>query len=162
MDTIPKIGDPFLDKFAADAIQSQRQTGVPSSVTLAQALIESGRGKSGLTVKALNFFGIKGTGPAGSVLMRTREVNHHGQSFFINAPFRKYHTAAESFADHGQFFIKNARYKNALAVKNDAHAFAREIQKAGYATDPHYAVVLIGIIDKFNLTRLDEIARTNA
>lgn len=162
MAPLPKTGDAFLDKFAAAAIESQQQTGVPASVTLAQALLESGRGKSGLTIKALNFFGIKGTGPAGSVLMRTREVNPHGQVFFINAPFRKYHTAAESFADHGQFFIKNPRYKKALAVKNDAHAFAREIQKAGYATDPHYAKVIIGIIDKHGLTRFDEIARTNA
>lgn len=154
---LPTTGDPFIDSIRDAAILSQRETGVPASVTIAQALIESGRGKSGLTMLAHNYFGIKGDGPAGHVLMTTREVVH-GRTIFIKAPFRAYHNAAESFVDHGSFF-KGPRYHQAMMVANDAHQFAIEIQKAGYATDPNYAKTLISVIDKFNLTRFDEIAR---
>jgi flagellum-specific peptidoglycan hydrolase FlgJ len=157
-DSLPTTGDPFIDSVRDAAIASQRETGVPASVTIAQALIESGRGKSKLTVLAHNYFGIKGNGPAGHVTMRTREV-FHGHTVFIHAPFRAYHNAAESFIDHGKFFIQNQRYHKAMMVADDAHQFAVEIQKAGYATDPNYAKTINSVIDKFNLTRFDDIAR---
>lgn len=157
---LPTTGDAFIDSIRDAAIASQRETGVPASVTIAQALIESGRGKSGLTQLAKNYFGIKGDGPAGHVTMKTREVAH-GKTIFIQAPFRAYHTAAESFIDHGRFFM-SPRYHQAMMVAHDAHQFAREIQKAGYATDPNYAKVLISVIDKFDLTRFDAIARQTA
>jgi hypothetical protein len=157
MSSLPKTGDSFIDLYASDAIQSQKQTGVPSSVTLAQALIESGRGQSKLTLQALNFFGIKGEGPAGHVVLSTREENAQGESFFIDAAFAKFNTAAECFAFHGKIFLK-PRYAPAMAVKTDAHAFARQVQACGYATAHNYADTLINIIDKFNLTRFDKIA----
>src|SRR5207253_8506059 len=131
--------DKFFTQYAQNAVDAMKQTGIPASVTLAQAFLESGRGQSGLTKKAFNFFGIKGQGPAGSVMMRTREVNAHGQSYYIMAPFRKYHNAMESFLDHGKFFLQNKRYAKAVACKSDPRCFANEIAKAGYATDPHYA-----------------------
>lgn len=155
---LPLTGDKFIDAFASDAIESQRQTGVPASVTLAQAILESGRGESGLSRDAKNFFGIKGEGPAGHVIMPTREVLG-GKSVMVNAKFRKYNTAAESFADHGRFFLDNKRYRTAIEHKEDAHRFAVEIQRAGYATDPHYSEVLIKLINQFDLTRFDRIAR---
>ena len=91
-------------------------------------------------------------------MMQTREV-FFGRSVMVDAPFRKYHNAAESFADHGRFFLPNRRYRHALLVANDAKQFAVEIHKAGYATDPEYADKLIRMIDRFDLTRFDEIAR---
>src|SRR5262249_22607335 len=160
-ESLPLTGDAFIDSFAADAIKSQRETGVPASVTLAQALLESGRGRSGLSKNAKNFFGIKGDGPAGHVLMPTREVLN-GRTVTVNAKFRKYNSAAESFTDHGRFFLENSRYRTALEHKDDAPRFAVEIQRAGYATDPHYSDILIRIITQFNLTRFDEIARNLA
>jgi flagellum-specific peptidoglycan hydrolase FlgJ len=155
---VPKTGNAFIDRIASDAIKSQRETGVPASVTMAQAILESGWGKSGLSTQANNFFGIKGKGPAGSVTMRTREV-FNGQSTYINAPFRKYNSPAESFADHGRFFTQNKRYATAMQHTNDAHRFAREIARAGYATDPKYASMLSGLINKHGLERFDRIAR---
>lgn len=155
---VPKTGNAFIDRIAADAIKSQRQTGVPASVTMAQAILESGWGKSGLSTKANNFFGIKGKGPEGSVTMRTREVIH-GKSVYVNAPFRKYDSPAQSFVDHGKFFTDNKRYATAMKHTDDAHRFAQEIAKAGYATDPNYAKALGGLIDKYGLERFDRIAR---
>ena len=155
---IPKTGNAFIDRIAADAIKSQQQTGVPASVTMAQAILESGWGKSGLSTKANNFFGIKGTGPAGSVTMRTREVIN-GQSVYVNAAFRKYDSPAQSFADHGKFFTDNKRYSTAMKHTDDPHRFAQEIAKAGYATDPNYAKALSGLINQYGLARFDQIAR---
>jgi LysM repeat protein len=133
-------------------------TGVPASVTIAQAILESGWGRSELTRQANNYFGIKGTGPAGSVTMRTREVIN-GRETYVNAQFRKYNSAAESFADHAQFFIRNPRYATAMQHTNDAFRFAAEIHKAGYATDPNYTKLLHGIMRQYDLTRFDAIAR---
>src|SRR3954451_16601751 len=139
---IPLTGDKFIDSIRVAAIESQIETGVPASVTIAQATIESGRGQSGLTRQANNYFGIKGQGPAGHIIMKTREVIN-GRSIMVDAPFRKYHNAAESFADHSRFFLENPRYRQAMLVADDAKQFAVEIQRAGYATDPDYAKKLI-------------------
>lgn len=157
---IPKTGNSFVDSVSSAAIQSQRQTGVPASVTIAQAILESGYGKSGLTQRGNNYFGIKGSGPAGSINLPTREVLG-GRSVTVNANFRAYHNAAESFVDHGKFFQQNSRYSQALQHTNDPKRFAQEIQKAGYATDPNYAKSLSGLIDKYDLTRFDQVARGN-
>ncbi|WP_224240637.1 glucosaminidase domain-containing protein [Hyalangium gracile] len=155
---LPKTGNAFIDKVAADAIKSQRQTGVPASVTLAQAMLESGSGKSGLATKGNNFFGIKGEGPAGHVTMPTKEFLN-GKWVTVNANFRKYNTPAESFADHGKFLRDNKRYANAFKHTNNAEQFAREIHKAGYATDPAYSDKLISIINRYGLERFDQIGR---
>ncbi len=155
---IPRTGNAFIDSIAADAIRSQRTTGVPASVTIAQAILESGWGRSELTRQANNYFGIKGTGPAGSVTMRTREVLN-GREVYVNAQFRKYNSAAESFADHAQFFIRNPRYATAMQHTNDAFRFAAEIHKAGYATDPNYTKLLHSLMREYDLTRFDAIAR---
>jgi peptidoglycan hydrolase-like protein with peptidoglycan-binding domain len=155
---LPKTGNAFIDRVAADAIKSQRQTGVPASVTLAQALLESGNGKSALATKGNNFFGIKGEGPAGHVTMPTKEFLN-GKWVTVNANFRKYNSPAESFADHGRFLRDNRRYANAFKHTDNASQFAREIHKAGYATDPQYSNKLISIINQYGLERFDQIAR---
>ena len=150
----PRTGNAFLDKYSAAAIRSMRSTGVPASVTLAQAILESGWGRSGLTRQAFNFFGIKGTGPAGSLTVRTREVVN-GRSIYINAAFKRYHNAAESFSDHGQMLRRLSRYAPCFRNRNNPEQFCRELQRAGYATDPHYATTLISLIHQFGLKRFD-------
>ena len=150
----PRTGNAFLDRYGAGAIRSMQATGVPASVTLAQAILESGWGRSGLTRKAFNFFGIKGTGPAGSLTVRTREVVN-GRSIYINAAFKAYHNAAESFVDHGKMLRRLSRYAPCFRYRRDPAQFCRELQKAGYATDPHYASALINIIKQYGLARFD-------
>lgn len=156
---LPKTGNKFIDSIAADAVRSQKETGVPASVTMAQAILESGWGKSGLTKKGNNYFGIKGEGPAGSVTMRTREEDRNGNSYYINAKFRAYHNAQESFTDHARLFTDNKRYATAMKHTDDANRFAREIHKAGYATAHNYSDALISIMDKYNLREFDKYGR---
>ncbi|MFY0580491.1 glucosaminidase domain-containing protein [Cystobacter fuscus] len=158
MSSIPKTGNAFLDSVAADAIESQRATRVPASVTLAQAALESSWGKSGLSMKYHNYFGIKGKGPAGTAVMSTGE-HLGGKDVVIKDGFRVYRSAAESFEDHGRFFLKNKRYAEALRHTDDAERFAKEIHKAGYATDPSYSQKLIKLIRQYKLERFDEYAR---
>ena len=71
--------------------------------------------------------------------------------------FRAYNSIAESFVDHGKFFLENGRYTAAMAATHDPRQFAIEINRAGYATDPSYASKLIGLMDRYNLYRYDDV-----
>ncbi|HEX8435679.1 glucosaminidase domain-containing protein [Archangium sp.] len=156
---LPKTGNAFVDSVSADAVDSQRATGVPASVTLAQAILESNWGKSGLSKKYHNYFGIKGKGSAGTAVMSTGE-HFNGKDVVIKDGFRAYRSATESFVDHGRFFIENKRYAEAMRNKDDAERFAQEIHKAGYATDPDYSQKLISLIRKYKLVAFDKYARS--
>lgn len=145
----------FFRLLGPAAIASERQTGVPAAVTLAQAALETGFGASTIG-GAKNLFGIKGRGPAGSVTAPTREVTG-GRSVTVNATFREYDTWEESVLDHGRLLAGNRRYAPAMEARRDPEAFARELQRCGYATDPHYAESLIRVMREYNL-----IGMTNA
>ena len=147
-------------KFILAAVEpaqaSQRETGVPASVTIAQAALESGWGKSKLANQAHNYFGIKalnGPGPAGVVTMDTGEYLG-GQNVTVSAEFKAYHNMQESFTDHGKFLKEGTRYAQCFETK-DPKEFARRVQAAGYATDPAYANKLIAFMDKYNLYAYD-------
>lgn len=147
----------FIRTAAEAAQESQRVTGIPASVTIAQAILESYWGSSKLSRENNNYFGIKARerpGSAGVVWYNVWEVEN-GVSVVQNEPFRAYKSAADSFVDHGYFFLQNGRYARALAAKDDPQQFAREINAAGYATDPSYAPKLIGLMDRFNLYAYD-------
>jgi flagellum-specific peptidoglycan hydrolase FlgJ len=147
----------FIMSVAPGARESQRKNGVPASVTLAQAILESDWGRSKLTREANNLFGIKaqsGPGSAGTYEINTWEV-YGGENATVLAAFRAYKSLSDSIVDHGRWFHDNRRYRDALAVKDDPRAFAYAINAAGYATDPAYAPKLIGLMDKFNLYAYD-------
>jgi flagellum-specific peptidoglycan hydrolase FlgJ len=149
----------FIAGIAPAAVDSQDATGVPASVTIAQAIIESYWGSSRLSAEDNNYFGIKGDaepGTAGVVWFSTWEVRG-GRSVMVDAPFRAYNSMAESFVDHGNFFVDNSRYASAMAVKDDARQFAQAIAHDGYATDPGYAGKLIQLMDRYNLYRYDDL-----
>jgi flagellum-specific peptidoglycan hydrolase FlgJ len=148
----------FILKVVPGAQHSQRATGVPSSVTIAQAILESEWGRSYLAREANNLFGVKAltkAGTAGVVTIDAWEVENGVNVTVKGEPFRKYNSVAESIADHGLFFIENRRYREALLAKDDPKEFARRIAAAGYATDPGYAPKLIGLMDRYDLYRWD-------
>jgi flagellum-specific peptidoglycan hydrolase FlgJ len=147
----------FIMAVVPGARESQRKTGVPASVTLAQAILESDWGRSKLTREANNLFGIKalrGPGSAGVYEIETWEVQG-GEDVTVLAAFRAYTSLADSIVDHGLWFHDNRRYRKALDVGDDPRAFAYAINEAGYATDPAYAPKLIGLMDKFDLYAYD-------
>ena len=160
---LPVLGSTPQEQFIASigeaAVESADRTGVPASVTIAQAILESYWGSSRLARDANNYFGIKAQtkgGSAGSIWLDVWEVIG-GRNVVQSQAFRAYNSVAESFVDHGLFFLENGRYLSAMAVKNDPQQFAREINRAGYATDPSYAAKLIALMDRYNLYRYDDV-----
>jgi LysM repeat protein len=147
----------FIAAAAAVAQESQRTSGVPASVTIAQAILESNWGDSLLAREANNIFGIKAySNPNGQNVywMAAWEVVD-GEDVVTYEPFRAYTSPEASFADHGRFFRQNPRYWPALRVASDPRAFAQGIADAGYATDPAYASKLIRLMDQYDLYQYD-------
>jgi LysM repeat protein len=160
---MPMLGrtpqEQFIASIAEAAVDSADNTGVPASVTIAQAILESYWGSSRLAREGNNYFGIKAqprNGSAGAISFTVWEVIG-GRNVMQSQAFRAYKTIADSFVDHGRFFLENSRYAAAIAVKDDPRKFAREISRAGYATDPAYASKLIGLMDRYDLYRFDDV-----
>ncbi len=141
----------FIQQVAKGAAEAQRQYGIPAAVTIAQAIDESAWGQSQLAAQDNNLFGIKGTGPAGSVMMPTQEYQN-GQWVTVSAPFRVYNSVSESIADHSLLLATGSSYKQAMADRQDPDAFANDLTGV-YATDPHYGANLITIMRLYNLYR---------
>jgi len=146
----------FLKKAITAAQNCQRRTNVLTSVTVAQALIESGWGKHHIG-RANNYFGIKDQphdewkGPF--VEVPTKEWSKEKGYYTVTAKFRAYPDMEASFVDHANFLVKNPRYK--VCFGGDYRRFAEGLQQAGYATDPEYAKKLIATVEKYGLQFYD-------
>ena len=146
----------FISAIAPGAVAAQRHYGIPAAVTIAQAIDESGWGQSELATQDNNLFGIKGTGPAGSVQRPTEEYQN-GSWVATTASFRVYHSVAESIADHSRLLATGESYKRAMANRQAPDAFANDLTGV-YATDPNYGASLIAIMKLYNLYRYDPTA----
>ena len=143
----------FISLVAPGAIAAQQRYGVPAAVTIAQAIEESAWGRSGLAAQYHNLFGIKGTGPAGSVSLPTSEFQG-GRWVSIDAQFRVYHNDAESIADHAELLATSGYYTRAMADRGVPDAFANDLTGV-YATDPEYGANLIALMRLYNLYQFD-------
>jgi flagellum-specific peptidoglycan hydrolase FlgJ len=143
----------FISMVAPGAMAAQQRFGVPAAVTIAQAIEESAWGRSGLAANYHNLFGIKGSGPAGSVSLPTAEFQG-GQWVTIDAPFRVYHNDAESIADHAELLATSGYYTRAMADRGVPDAFANDLTGV-YATDPDYGANLIALMKLYNLYQFD-------
>ena len=154
--SIHPLAQSFIQSVAPGAIAGWQKYHVLPSITTAQAILESGWGRSTLTTRAHNLFGIKGSYNGQSVTMPTREV-YGGRSVMVNAQFRAYPNNAASIEDHGRFLNVNSRYRNLLGDTN-YRSVANKLHQDGYATSPSYASSLINLVQSYNLTQLDNIA----
>ncbi len=143
----------FIKMVADFAVKDYARSKVLPSLTIAQAILESGWGQSGLTRECNNLFGIKGKYKGEGKVYRTREV-YNGKETFIDAEFRKYPSFEGSIQDHNDLLMK-PRYKKVVAAK-DYKTACIEVQKAGYATDPKYAELLIRIVESNKLQEYDK------
>ncbi|MEA3443205.1 MAG: glucosaminidase domain-containing protein [Bacteroidota bacterium] len=139
----------YIQKYTDVAIREMKRTGIPASITMAQALLESDNGNSKLARRAKNHFGIKCGGSwEGKTFHQDDDARHEC--------FRKYKTVNESFCDHSDF-LKKDRYANLFKLSaTDYKGWARGLKKAGYATNPKYPSLLIKIIEANNLHELDK------
>jgi flagellar protein FlgJ len=149
----------FIDSAIAPARRSRTTHGVPVSVTIAQAILESSWGGSQLARKEHNLFGIKCFGRPGPIAVRCAKYKtsecKDNKCVPTFAQFRSYATEADSYLDHGGFLRANSRYKSAFAFTNKPDEFIRAIARAGYATDPHYPDEVIALMKQYNLYKYD-------
>lgn len=145
----------FIQKIKGDVIEDAKKSNILPSLTIAQAILESNNGNSGLAVNGKALFGIKATASwKGKVYVsKTNEV-YNGVTSTITAGFRAYNSWAESIQDHSSLFTSLSRYKNLIGEKDYKQA-CRKVKDDGYATDPDYTSKLINIIEKNNLQAFD-------
>jgi len=152
----------FFGRVAGPARASARKWKVPASVTIAQAVLESGWGRSTLTRVDHSYFGMKCFGGPGPIAVGCSAYATHecsgGKCYSTRANFRAYRTMADSFEDHARQLATLSRYKTAMKYAGDPERFAREIHKAGYATSPTYADNLIDLIRRYDLTKYDRLS----
>ena len=142
----------FIGMLAQAAQDCQRKTGIPASITLAQAALESSWGARAI---GNNLFGIKADKSwAGPTVSFATTEHLAGRNVGMVDKFRAYDSWLASMVDHAQFLLKNPRYAKCFK-QTDGASWARELQAAGYATDPGYAKKLIDIMRGRNLAFYD-------
>ena len=143
----------YIEKFSDQAVKEMHRAGVPASITLAQGILESSDGNSALAKYANNHFGIKcHAGWTGETFIMDDDAQ--------NECFRKYNSALESYRDHSEFLSTRSRYASLFELKTtDYKAWAHGLKKAGYATNPKYATILIQIIETYELYKYDEVEK---
>ncbi|RDY29352.1 glucosaminidase [Romboutsia weinsteinii] len=150
----------FIDNLKDDAIDNYKTYKVLPSITIAQAILESGWGESSLAKDYNNLFGIKADiyWSGSSVTLETTEF----EDTKINDKFRKYDNQGDSLKDHAKFLAENKRYKNNGVFDMNTYIYqAKALEKAGYSTamDENgkklYASRLIEIIRQYNLQIID-------
>jgi len=139
----------FIKKFAPTAKAEMKQYGIPASIKMAQALIESNAGKSRLAKGNNNHFGIKCFSRNCKKGHCTNATDDHHKDFF-----RKFGSAWESWRAHSTL-LQGKRYQGLKKYGTNYKEWAHGLKKAGYATDKNYAKKLIGTIEKYQLYKLD-------
>lgn len=142
----------FVARHRDVALQVQRETGIPAAFMIGQAAHETGWGRSEIRAadgsNSHNLFGIKATaGWQGKVaeVLTTEYVD--GQPRKVVQRFRAYDSYAEAFRDYARLITQSPRYQAAARSVHSVQAYAQQLQQAGYATDPQYAVKLSRVIN---------------
>lgn len=140
----------YIQKYHKIAIKHMKKYRIPASITLAQGILESGSGRSALTVAANNHFGIKCKNEwKGKTYYKNDDKRHEC--------FRKYDSAEESFEDHALFLAERKVYAPLFKYKvTDYKKWAKGLKKCGYATNPQYPSLLIDVIKANKLYLLDQ------
>ena len=140
----------YIDDYNGVAVKQMVKYKIPASITLAQALLESGAGLSELAKSSNNHFGIKCHSDWKGERIYRRDDNP-------NDCFRKYDRVEDSYEDHSLFLTNHSRYSVLFSYNiTDYEAWARGLQKCGYATDKAYANKLIKYIEDYQLYVYDK------
>lgn len=146
----------FIDMIGKAAVAEYERFKILPSLTIAQAILESNWGKSGLSQKAYNYFGMKaGSDWKGATYnAQTQEQTAAGQAFTVNAAFRAYPNVQAGIRGY-YVFLQYPRYANLKGVTDYKEA-CRLIKADGWATDVKYTDKLVSLIEKYGLTKYDE------
>lgn len=149
----------YIELYKDIAVTEMLRTGIPASIKLAQAILESDCGRSELARKANNHFGIKcGNDWKGKSFKKEDDDYENGK--LVKSCFREFRNAYDSYVAHSEFLLdpaKSKRYGSLFALdQSDYKSWAKGLSKAGYATDPQYARRLIDLIEKYDLHQYDQ------
>ena len=141
----------YIDSFKSIAMQEMRMHGVPASITLGQGVLESASGNSKLAKNCNNHFGIKcRSNWTGTFCLADDDAK--------DECFRGYPSVYESYRDHSLFLKNSKRYFPLFELSaTDYKGWATGLREAGYATNPSYANILIGVIEKYHLGQFDSM-----
>lgn len=145
----------YIEQYKTIVVNEMSRVSIPASIKMAQAILESGSGRSTLARQSNNHFGIKCGGS-----WTGREVYRHDDDYknglLVRSCFRAYDDPAMSFMAHSDFLTDNRRYAFLFDLDiYDYKGWANGLRKAGYATDPNYPSKLINLIEKYELYLLD-------
>lgn len=139
----------YLQRFGPVAVEQMKKYGIPASITLAQGLLESGRGTSRLATIGNNHFGIKADDRWKGDTIRSFDNGRW-------CTFRKYKDAGKSYEDHSRFLCENSRYDFLFELETtDYKRWAKGLKDTYYAEDREYDKKLIGIIERYELDQYD-------
>lgn len=139
----------YIETYKDIAMEEMRRYGIPASIKLAQGILESGFGNSDLAVIGNNHFGIKCNGWEGRTF--------HKDDDDWDECFRAYDDPLQSFRDHSEFLTTRERYYSLFELDiTDYRGWARGLRQAGYATNPRYPDLLIGVIERNSLYEYDK------
>lgn len=138
------------------AIVEMNRTGIPASIKLAQAILESNAGTSRLAVEGKNHFGIKCKSYWKGLRILHQDDDYDDEGVLLNSCFRAYGTPLEGYIDHSNFLKESILYEDLIRSDiRDYKIWAKALQQYGYATDSHYGERIIQIIEKYQLGRYD-------
>ena len=146
----------YIAQFAELSVIEMHRTGVPASITLGQAILESNSGTSTLALKSNNHFGIKCKSwwNGSSYYHKDDDKDQYGN--LIKSCFRAYDRIEDSYIDHSNFLKQSGHYAQLFQLeKNDFEGWANGLKQCGYATDTAYSKKLINIIKKYKLYLFD-------
>jgi flagellum-specific peptidoglycan hydrolase FlgJ len=149
----------YVKKYSWLAIEEMRRTGIPASIKLAQAIVESHSGTSFLATEANNHFGLKcGNGWKGKTKYKFDD-DYDVNGYMIESCFQAYTTIRESYMCHSDYLLnatKMNRYGYLFVLDVlDYRAWAEGLQKGGYSTNPLYAQILVQTIEELALQKYD-------
>ena len=148
--------DAFVAYVSELAISERYRSGVPASITAAQAILESDWGRAPIAVAGNNYFGIKCKRYWTGDVVLHEDDDYDAEGRLTPSCFRAYDAVADSFADHSDFLLNSERYARLFTYdQSDYVAWAHGLKACGYATDPAYGDKLVGIIERLGLGELD-------
>ncbi len=160
--TVSEQTQDFIDQIGKDAQKLGLKYDVFASVMIAQAILESGSGSSGLSsAPNYNLFGVKGSYEGQTVQLSTQEDNGSGDLYTISAAFRKYPSYAESLGDYVTLIREGISgdskyYQEAWRSESKNYLRAAQSLTGKYATDTSYHHKISSIISAYHLTQYDE------
>lgn len=146
----------YIETYKYLAIDEMHRTGIPASITMAQAIVESNAGTSPLAMEANNHFGIKCKSYWKGQTYFQQDDDRDRTGRLIDSCFRKYDDIQASYIDHSNFLLNTLHYRPLFDHhRTDYVSWARGLKECGYATDRKYADKIIQTIKKYRLDELD-------